>query len=68
MLYGGEKVRLGGSSGPEKVMVERLVGQWMVGVMSFKKIFGLYGLKHHIVENGEKLGCHACGRTTDDGM
>ena len=26
------------------------VGQWIVGVISFQKIFGLYGLKHHIVE------------------
>ena len=26
------------------------MGQWIVGVISFKKIYGLYGLKHHIVE------------------
>ena len=26
------------------------VGQLIVGVISFQKIFGLYGLKHHIVE------------------
>ena len=26
------------------------VGEWIVGVMSFQKIYGLYGLKHHIVE------------------
>ena len=32
------------------VMGEWSVGQWIVGVISFKKIYGLYGLKHHIVE------------------
>ena len=26
------------------------VGQWIVGVICFQKIFGLFGLKHHIVE------------------
>ena len=26
------------------------MGQWIVGVMSIQKIYGLYGLKHHIVE------------------
>ena len=26
------------------------MSQWIVGVISFQKIFGLYGLKHHIVE------------------
>ena len=26
------------------------MGQWIVGVISFQKIFGLYGLKCHIVE------------------
>ena len=26
------------------------MGQWIVGVISFQKIFGLCGLKHHIVE------------------
>ena len=26
------------------------VGYWIVGVTSFQKIYGLYGLKHHIVE------------------
>ena len=40
----------GGSGGSERVMGECLVGQWIVGVISFQKIFGLYGLKHHIVE------------------
>ena len=32
------------------VMGEWPVSQWIVGVISFQKIFGLYGLKHHIVE------------------
>ena len=32
------------------VMGEWSVGQWIVGVISFKKIYGLYGLKHHIAE------------------
>ena len=31
-------------------MGEWLVGQWIVDVISFQKIFGLYGLKCHIVE------------------
>ena len=31
-------------------MGECLVGQWIVGVISFQKIFGLYGLERHIVE------------------
>ena len=32
------------------MMGECLVGQWIVGVISFQKIFGLYGLERHIVE------------------
>ena len=32
------------------VMGEWSVSQWIVGVISFQKIFGLYSLKHHIVE------------------
>ena len=28
----------------------RVMGEWIVGVMSFQKMYGLYGLKHHIVE------------------
>ena len=31
-------------------MGEWSVGQWIVGVICFQKIFGLFGLKHHIVE------------------
>ncbi len=40
----------GGSGGSENVMGEWKVGQWIVGVISFQKIFGLCGLKGHIVE------------------
>ena len=40
----------GGSDGSVWVMGEWSVGQWIVDVRSFQKIFGLYGLKHHIVE------------------
>ena len=40
----------GGSGGSVCVMGEWSVGQWIVGAISFKKIYGLYGLKHHIVE------------------
>ena len=40
-------------------MGEWSLGQWIVGVISFKKIYGLYGLKHHIVE--------ICGDVTDAG-
>ena len=32
------------------MMGEWLLGQWIVGVKSFPKIYGLYGLEHHIVE------------------
>ena len=31
-------------------MGEWTVGQWIVGVISFQKMYGLYGLKHHKVE------------------
>ena len=45
-------------------MGEWLVGQWIVDVMSFQKIFVLYGLKHHIVE--KKWGVTLVdGRTTE---
>ena len=26
------------------------LGQWIVGVISFQKMYGLYGLKHYTVE------------------
>ena len=40
----------GGSGGSKRVMGECLVGQWIVGVISFQKIFGLYSLECLIVE------------------
>ena len=43
-------VRLGGFGGSVWVMGEWPVGQWIVGVISFQKMYGLYGLKHHIVD------------------
>ena len=41
---------MGGSGGSGNVMGEWKVGQWIVSVISFQKIFGLYGLKCHIGE------------------
>ena len=38
-------VRSGGFGGSVWVM-----GQWIVGVTSIQKMYGLYGLKHQIVE------------------
>ena len=36
------------------VIGEWSVGQWIVGVISFQKMYGLYGLKHHTTEiNGD---------------
>ena len=32
------------------VMGEWAVGHWIVGILSFQKIYGLYGLKHHTVD------------------
>ena len=31
-------------------MGEWSVGQWILGVTRFQKMYGLYGLKHNIVE------------------
>ena len=39
-----------GYGGSVWVMGEWGVGYWIVGVTSFQKIYGLCGLKHHIVE------------------
>ena len=41
-----------GYGGSVWVMGEWAVGFWIVGVTSFQKIYGFYGLKHHIVEIG----------------
>ena len=38
-----------GCGGSVWVIGEWAVGYWIVGVTSFQKIYGLYGLKHHIV-------------------
>ena len=59
-------VVLGGSGGSGNAMGEWKVGQWIVGVISFQKIFGLCGLKGHIVkirwgvtleDNGRRTEC-----------
>ena len=39
-----------GYGGSVWVIGEWAVGYWIVVVTSFQKIYGLYGLKHHIVE------------------
>jgi len=52
-------VRLGGFL----VGLVGLVGLWIVGVISFQKMYGLYGLKHHIVEKSGDV-TDPDGRTT----
>ena len=47
-------VGFGGSGGSGRMLCEWLVGQWIVGVISFQKKFGAYGLKGHIVEKMEQ--------------
>ena len=42
--------RFYGYDGSVWVMGEWAVGYWIVGVTSFHKIYGMYGLKYHIVE------------------
>ena len=56
----------GGSGGSERVMGECLVGQWIVGVISFQKIFGLYGLERHIVEKRWGVTLVDNGRKCED--
>ena len=47
-------IKFGGSGGSVLVMNEWSVGQWIVGDMDFQKMYGLFGLKHHIVKiNGD---------------
>ena len=46
MVLGGS----GGSGGSGNAIGEEKVGQWIVGVISFQKIFGLCGLKGLIVK------------------
>ena len=45
------------------VMGEWSVSQWIVGVISFQKIFGLCGLKAHIVEKVRMLRLWMDGQT-----
>ena len=39
-----------GYGGSVWVMGEWAVGHWIVGILSFQKMYGLYGLKHHTVD------------------
>ena len=55
-----------GYGGSVWVMGEWAVGHWIVGVTSFQKIYGLYGLKHHIVEiSGDVTKAGRDGRTNE---
>ena len=54
-----------GYGGSVWVMGEWAVGQWIVGVTSFQKIFGLCGLKCHIMEIWRDVTLED-GRTTDE--
>ena len=57
-----------GYGGSVWVMGEWAVGHWIVGVTSFQKIYGLYGLKHHIVEiSGDVTKAGRDGRTNKQG-
>ena len=47
------------------VMGEWSVGHWIMGVMSFQKIYGLFSLKHHTAEISEDVT--DAGRTTTKG-
>ena len=44
------------------------VGQWIVGVISFQIIYGVYGLKHHSVEKILDVTLCDDGERTRDGM
>ena len=55
--YSGKMVRSGeflvdlvGLCGSVWVMGEWSADQWIAGVLCFQKMYGLYGLKHHVVE------------------
>ena len=57
-----------GYGGSVWVMGEWAVGYWIVGVTSFQKIYGLYGLKHHIVEiSGDVTKAGRDGQTNEQG-
>ena len=53
------------SGGSLWVMGEWSVGHWIMGVMSFQKIYGLFSLKHHTAEISEDVT--DAGRTTTKG-
>ena len=55
----------GWCGGSGRVMCEWLVGQWIEGVISFQKIFGLCGLKGLIVEIRWDVTLEHDGRTTE---
>ena len=42
--------KMGGLGASMWVMSEWSVSQWILGVMRFQKIFGLYGVERHKVE------------------
>ena len=44
----------------------RVMGEWIVGVMSFQKMYGLCGLKHHIVEIRDHVTRRDGQRTRED--
>ena len=49
--------------------VVNAMGQWIVDAISFQKIFGLYGLKQHIVEiRWDVTLVHARTHGRTDGM
>ena len=52
-----------GYGGSVWVMGEWAVGYWIIGVTSFQKIYGSYGLKHLKVEISEDVT--EVGRTTN---
>ena len=39
-----------GCGGSVWVMGKWTVGHWIVGITSFQKIYGLFGVKHHTVD------------------
>ena len=50
------------------VMGEWAVDYWIVGLTNFQKIYGLYGLKRHIVEiSGDVTKAGRDGRTDKQG-
>ena len=63
-LYGGYV--LGGSAGSRRVMDEWLVGQQIVSVISCQQIFGLYGLKGHILEKRQDFTIVMEGKQTTE--